>query len=122
MLDPMHRDDMDFEDAEELIAQMKEQFGDHIQVVFAGDVASEIPAAVMEQIAEIERHMLESLAHGVCVDCGKGYPLPWPPTVGDEMAEGWSRLADTREPDKTLAIECDDCRDGASKKVFGVAE
>lgn len=85
----VHRDDMDMDVAEEMVARMQEMFPG-FKVVFAGD-QPDLPDEVKQAAIDLEAHMKEARESGKCIDCGAQMPN-FPPT-GDidkwEPPEGW---------------------------------
>lgn len=104
----LHRDDIDFEDAEQIVNFFEEQFPG-MKVVFAGDSNHQLPPEILEQIQTIRMHGLASVAEGTCIDCNKKMLEAWPPENDDwEMPEGWVVLTDraTNEPGGFLCPDC----------------
>lgn len=84
----IHRDDINFEDAEALIKHMQELFPGK-KIVFAGD-APELPEGLAQEIKEFEASIDAELHQGLCHDCGAKIPGTWPPDSDDfELPEGW---------------------------------
>lgn len=124
MSDFVHRDDLPFEVAEDLIAQMKEMFPGMKNVRFAGDIPEdELPEEVHETVRRLEAMSEKSLKEGSCIDCGRcmdNYPDC---IIGaTKMPDGWRLFHDTqtKEPKAFQCHECD-ARDGSDRRIFGTA-
>jgi hypothetical protein len=81
MGDGIHRDDVPFEDVEQIEKAMQERFPG-FKVQFVGDTdPNKLP----------DGRMMDTFIEGQCFDCDKQIPCQWPPeNEGDELPKGWS--------------------------------
>ena len=104
-MNPLHRDDLPFELAEELTKKLKELHPGST-VNFHGDYPTD---KGREIAAKIDAMFQEKLARGECMDCGKKYPWEWPPPGDEEWAkEGWVVYTD-HGSDEPVGIVCPEC-------------
>jgi len=106
----LHRDDIPFEDMEEIEKALQEQHpGFKIQCV--GD-SSEVPEHIKKMMEELEERMKEAICNGQCFECGKQLPCEWPlPDGVEELPEGWSiySMMGTVDGEKIPTLICPEC-------------
>lgn len=103
-MEPLHRDDLPMDVAEQVVARIQEQFPG-MRVVFAGDHPGDLPDGVKRAIESLNWKMSESMTRGICMDCGaamEGYPAftktpeGYADFPGDWRPQrGWRHFADT---------------------------
>ncbi len=105
MTEPLHRDDLPFELAEEITKKLKELHpGSRVQ--FVGDSPPEDDGRKAAE--RLDQLMRETYSRGECMECEAKYPASWPPGRGDPLLDGWVRYCEiaTKKP---VGIVCPDC-------------
>jgi hypothetical protein len=102
----IHRDDLPFEVAEELVKQLQKDYPGK-KIVFAGDVAG-VDQEIEELINSITLRQLEHIVEGYCFDCGAVFPRPWPPEGDGPLPKGWT-LYENIGSDDTRILICPKC-------------
>jgi hypothetical protein len=110
MSDLPHRDDI----PPDLLELLEEKFGEMLpgfKLVFAGDMPEGSEASARNQaFAEaLARKQAESMANGVCFDCGAAMPNYQPEEEGWQPTAGWKTLRNmaTDEIEAWVCPECD---------------
>lgn len=102
----LHRDDIPYEDAEGIVAELKAMYPG-MEVVFAGDMPEdrrtpELTAA-MAALEDMHRKLREN---GQCIDCGRQMP-GWPDPTAEELAK-WPTFTKT-PTDELMGYQCPEC-------------
>ncbi len=112
-IEPLHRDDVPFETAEEIVAEMQKKFPG-MKIVFAGDHEAECPPEIMESLKQIEAMHERSMALGRCIDCDAQMPNYMKPEMTDAQLDawkpspGWSTFSNLGN-DGIVAWQCPEC-------------
>lgn len=88
----------------EVIEEMEKLFPG-VQIVFAGQNPELVTPEMEDKLKKVEERYRESLIKGICVDCGKQHPRPWPLEI---LAKGWGTFSDNVTGD-IVAIQCPEC-------------
>ena len=106
MTNPLHRDDVPYDVAEEIVAELKRRYPG-MNIVFAGDHPTEESD---QAFAAYEEHRLGLLARGACMDCGKQMP-GWEEIVqsdNPQVPKGWRWFTNTANGD-LMGFQCPEC-------------
>lgn len=104
----IHRDDLDIDQAEPIVAKMQEMFPG-CTISFAGDLpAGKLPGELKEAVAAIEHANHESMITGTCIDCGAKMPNYDMSLDGWQPAEGWTWFSEIGT-DMPVAWQCPAC-------------
>ena len=108
-LKPLHRDDLPFGLAEEVVRKLQGEYPGAV-IQFAGD-SSDMPSEVTIGLRTQEEQVAHSLMFGACVNCDirmLGYPV-----IGDDCnkdwrpALGWCHFVDMS--DEIVGWQCPQC-------------
>ncbi len=109
-----HRDDL----SPELLQNLEELFPG-MKIVCAGDLPDDkLPAEVLEQLAKIKENNLQSMAKGLCIDCGA--KMPGYPELGEETPNDWSPAPGWtwfEEDGEMCAWQCPACNKAETPKT-----
>jgi rubrerythrin len=125
----IHRDDLDYRQAEALTESIKQTVAEdlgvdpsQIVVQFAGDVASDganaLAPDVLEKIEQLQNQFTERFVKGQCGECGEPMPGFSELNIEDEqewkLPEGWSYYGNIVEgkPGEWLCPSCEELGDG----------
>ena len=116
----LHRDDIPMEMAEDLVAKMKELYGDDIKVKFVGDATTKELEALPKEFLEAQKkfydHTVKCFVQGLCHSCEAKFPGEWPPTDEENWLQGWSYYSIDSEKQPPMLI-CPKCEDEESDGV-----
>ena len=106
-MDPIHRDDLPMDVAEEIVKKLQELHPD-CKVVFAGDQPGAVPAELQAELDQLLEAQQQAFADGRCMDCDQ--PMPgWPSQGGapEMLPDGWTYFTDLK--DQPMGWLCPDC-------------
>jgi hypothetical protein len=108
----LHRDDVDFEEAEKIEAALSAEFGKNIRIMYAGDIPQDhIPEGLSEAIQQIRELEKESAQTGKCVFCENKIPDYAPQNPGWAQPQGWMTQFD--QSDVFCGWVCPECDPGS---------
>ena len=107
-MEPIHRDDLPMDVAEEMVKKLQE-LHPGCKIVFMGDQPGGVPPEMQADLDQFAQAQERAFAEGRCMDCDK--PMPgWPSQGGapDQLPDGWTYFTDLKDqPMGWLCPECD---------------